>query len=357
MLQSKLIKTLIKLSTIGVRNKAKRKALKDKLFYKYVKEYQYSFNHKTLGKIYLPRYHPSYILPSTQPDIYNSDGQKLESFFLRDSIDNYCGFNTPSKYFIFDRYNYSLDTHFYAHEAMFETMGNPIKKYGLLIESEVIRPLDYEFLLKNKAAYEEFDAIFTFSDRVLNSCSNAVLAPLAATVWYGNPMYGGIFDENLYQNKSKEISIIASNLNVCPMHLLRQDVAIKCKQINNVDTYGAFDGGAYFDDISIPFADYRYSIAIENDITPYYFTEKILNCFASQTVPIYFGATKISDYFNPDGIISLNIGDLDNLDSVLKQCSKKDYLERLPAILDNYQRVFKYINVFDNIYNNHLKEK
>ena len=50
------------------------------------------------------------------------------------------------------------------------------------------------------------------------------------------------------------------------------------------------------------------ALIIENDITPYFFTEKITNCFISQTIPVYLGATQIHKFFNTDGIITISLG-------------------------------------------------
>lgn len=101
--------------------------------------------------------------------------------------------------------------------------------------------------------------------------------------------------------------------------------------------------------------DYRYSIIIENDITPYFFTEKITNCFISQTIPIYLGATQIHKFFNPDGIITISLEDLDRLGDILKQCTPQEYERRLPAILDNFERVKEYSSSWDWLYLHYFK--
>ena len=74
------------------------------------------------------------------------------------------------------------------------------------------------------------------------------------------------------------------------------------------------------------------------------------------TVPIYLGATKIDKFFNPDGIIQISLNDLDNIDKILLQCNEEDYMNRLSAVKDNYNRVQNYLNIEDYIYTNYLKE-
>jgi len=46
--------------------------------------------------------------------------------------------------------------------------------------------------------------------------------------------------------------------------------------------------------------DYEYSVAIENSSQRNYFTEKIIDCFLSWTIPLYWGCPNISEYF-PEG--------------------------------------------------------
>ena len=144
-----------------------------------------------------------------------------------------------------------------------------------------------------------------------------------------------------YKNKDKNISIIASNKKMCRGHVVRQTFARKCKAEHLADTFGKFDGGEYCA-IELPFQHYRYSITIENVSSPYYFTEKINNCFASMTIPIYLGASEIGKFYNPDGIITLKESDFDNLGEFLKQCTPEEYERRLPAVIDNYNRLMWY---------------
>ena len=48
---------------------------------------------------------------------------------------------------------------------------------------------------------------------------------------------------------------------------------------------------------------YMFNVAVENNQSETYFTEKLLNCFATGTVPIYFGATNLSPWFDMRGVI------------------------------------------------------
>ena len=89
---------------------------------------------------------------------------------------------------------------------------------------------------------------------------------------------------------------------------------------------------------------------MENEQNTYYFTEKIIDCFISMTLPIYIGARKIGDFFNKDGIIELNVEDLNHIDVILAHCTKEEYESRLEAIKDNYFRSLKYLNANNRLY-------
>ena len=91
---------------------------------------------------------------------------------------------------------------------------------------------------------------------------------------------------------------------------------------------------------------YRYSIIIENDIDELWYTEKILNCFATKTIPIYLGATKIGERFNSDGIIAVKDWReiLEVIDSLYRNGLDTLYHDSAvqEAIKDNFESVKPY---------------
>ena len=90
-----------------------------------------------------------------------------------------------------------------------------------------------------------------------------------------------------------------------------------------------------------------FSVCIENDDSDTYFTEKILDAFATGTIPIYKGTRKITNHFNEDGIIFLD-------DINIEDLTPEIYYSKQTAILDNYNRVLKF-NVLENwMYNQYL---
>ena len=306
-----------------------------------------NFRTTKYGKVYFPYYNPVVIPSGKEPEIYNKDGQKMRTFFLRDfhlAADP----THQSKYFMWDKFNIGLDVHFYSHNAMLETMGNPKYKFGILIESEAIVPNHYKIFEKNPGLAEQFKYIFTYSSDILEKIPNARFVPFASGIW------GDLCEADLYKHKTKICSFISSAKRMCPLHEFRYNLAHKCKNGHLCDTFGTFDGGPRVEHLSDTYRDYMFCICLENDITKLYFSERFTTALANQCIPIYLGATEIDKFFNPDGIIKLNPDD--DITEILKQCTPEEYKRRLPAILDNYERAKKYTNVWDFIYETYLKE-
>ncbi len=334
---------LYKLASTCIPSSQKRKAFRTK----YLKDSTYAYQHKGYGKIYPPLYNLNSNLPNEDYCLYNEFGEKLETFFIRDfhyAHSPHC----RSRYFHFDRYNLGLDTHFYTHEAMLETMGKPIRKYGAFLESEAIVPDSYEIFEKNKGLEKEFEAIFTYSEKILDSVENAKFVPFCAQLWNKN-----LNVEDLYTRKLKNISILSSDKRMCELHEFRYKLAHFCKKFALADTFGTFDGGNYVSSLENIYEDYRFTLCIENDISSYFFTERLTSALHAQTIPIYLGATKIDKFFNPDGIIKLSMDD--DIEKILKQCTKEEYERRLPAVLENYELSKKYSNVWDMMYEDYFK--
>ena len=149
--------------------------------------------------------------------------------------------------------------------------------------------------------------------------------------------------------------MICSEKLYTPMHKIRHKIAYDALATGKVDMFGGFQNGQMFPYKSATLTDYRYQIVVENDISPYYFTEKLIDCFASMTIPIYLGATKIHEFFNEDGIIKIN--ENSDISKVIKNLGVNDYNERLEAIKENYYKSLRYANINDLLYETYFKRK
>jgi len=90
-----------------------------------------------------------------------------------------------------------------------------------------------------------------------------------------------------------------------------------------------------------------HNIAIENNSEFNYFTEKLIDCFRTFTIPIYWGCTNIEDHFDVRGMIIIK--DLENVPEIIESITMSDYLNRMPFILKNYELSKAYWDVLNNI--------
>lgn len=84
-------------------------------------------------------------------------------------------------------------------------------------------------------------------------------------------------------------------------------------------------------------APYRFSIAMENATSDDYFSEKLVDCLLLETVPIYYGCPRISELFNPRGLISFSTRD--ELARILDDLTPARYEQMRPFILENKAKV------------------
>lgn len=311
------------------------------------------------GKIYLPIYSKSSPIIGEEYTFYNSRGEELIPFFYRGYAGSMLHSPLKGNYLYFDRFNCGLKNHLYMDGSMLEVIGSPDKKYGMFSEPKTIYPDPYEMVRQNKGLNSDFDLIFTHSENVLDLWDNARPFCYFASVWHILQDENGFLPANWYENKTKDISIVSSDKKMCNLHKFRIELAKKCQKEALADAFGTFQGAESLRTWASPdvyLDNYCYSIIIENDIDAYWFTEKILNCFATMTIPVYLGATKIGEYFNEDGIIRISEKDFDNIDRVLKQCTKEEYDARLDILKENYEKSKQFlVKPADRLYERYLR--
>ena len=107
--------------------------------------------------------------------------------------------------------------------------------------------------------------------------------------------------------KTKGISLVTSPKDWCPLHHARLELYNYFKDFGGVDVFYGDWNNPDIENIKPQdyLEHYKFSIIIENDIDDFWFTEKILNCFATKTIPIYVGAGRIEEIFNPAGILQV----------------------------------------------------
>jgi hypothetical protein len=95
-------------------------------------------------------------------------------------------------------------------------------------------------------------------------------------------------------------------------------------------------------DTKLPLFESMFHVSVENSIHDHYFTEKLIDCFRTFTIPIYWGTDAVLDIFDPRGII--HVRNLEDIQKTLASLTAKDYWSRLEAIAKNHALAGNYMN-------------
>jgi hypothetical protein len=201
----------------------------------------------------------------------------------------------------------------------------PDAEIKVLVQSEPpnLYIIFHEMVQKN---YQNFDLILTYDDRLLSLPNAVEFCPV-----------GSWISDNIQIEKRNQISyLMSSKLNGFAYHI-RYMIMRKFEKINSI---GDFELKWHRSPPRVPskdsfFANAKFNIACENQIMTNMFTEKLLDCFKTLTVPIYYGCTNIDKYFNPRGIIQFN--NINELDNILKNLTPEVYDEMLPYVNENFE--------------------
>lgn len=158
------------------------------------------------------------------------------------------------------------------------------------------------------------------------------------------------FDAIKSVKKTRTLSIIASKKRNLKGHRLRHKLIDKIYKTEiskhiDIDTLGR--GYKPFDEKHEGLVPYQFSVVIENAREYDYFSEKLLDCLICETIPIYWGAPNISEYFDMDGIIECR--SLDELLMAIKMIPMINTEHMMGAIRINKEKAINYSNIYRNI--------
>ena len=176
-------------------------------------------------------------------------------------------------------------------------------KFIWLLESREIIPDQYKFIEDNyDFVASRVDGIFTADQRLTHEAG-----PDGKFLYCLSNAAPWVMDRDIY-TKSKLVSMIASNKGYTEGHRRRLRVVQAY-----VDKFGQDDLYVWGLTHELPLKEksrglreYMFSFACENANYPTYFTEKLTDCFACGTIPVYYGTAGVAQYFDADGIIFLD---------------------------------------------------
>ena len=209
--------------------------------------------------------------------------------------------------------------------------------------------------------HTKFDLILTYDSKLLTlpnaqlrfpmwRCLNKNLHKREWPLLADNSLY------KLYE-KSKNLSCISSNKAFLEGHRKRLEFVkhiLEGEYKNNIDMYGVG-----FNEIAGKIEglkDYRFSIAIENEIKTNWITEKLSDCFLTGVIPIYYGCPNVGDFFDLNGILTFSTKE--ELDSIIKDITlngEEIYQSKLKSVKNNFKIVDKYSINMDQLYDKYLK--
>jgi hypothetical protein len=238
----------------------------------------------------------------------------------------------------------SANISIHIDQGLFYPTNKNKLNFGWIAESSSIIP---EIINQTKnninQLKENFKYIFTHDERIINIDSDFFKFTLPnALPWIQN--------KKIYK-KNQLCSFIVSNKNWTSGHKFRLEILNKYKE--KIDHYGRgfpnelpwsyIENGVEESGKLLALKNYFFSFAFENDNYQSIFCEKITDCFATGTIPIFWGTPNISNFFDKEGIIIFD-EDFDfsklteefyhskkiNIENNLQQCidldSSEDYI-------------------------------
>ncbi len=212
-------------------------------------------------------------------------------------------------------------------------------KVAMLVEPLIISPASYEWIRKN---HNKFYKVLTFDKDLLSLGENFEFYP-----------HGGCWIEtkdHMIYNKSKLLSIIASDKKTTEGHRLRHKIInVLDENKINIDKFGKYSD-SFIEYKLDALKDFAFSFIIENSKRDFYFSEKLIDCLITGTVPIYWGCPSIGDFFDLNGMIIFD--NTEDLLTKINSLSLEKYQSMLPSIKNNFELAKNYLTSEDWLFYN-----
>lgn len=208
------------------------------------------------------------------------------------------------------------------------------KKVLWLIEPRAVRDRSYLDVIN----YEnKFDHILTYDTDLLKRSDKYVKYVVGQSRITK--------EEKSIYDKTKMVSMIASNKTLTVGHRFRHEISDKLSSKYGIDMWGS--GYKGFNHKMDPLKDYRFSISVMNSKVDNFFTEILVDNFLLGTIPIFWGCPNIDEYFDINGVLIFD--DVNELEDILKNLSEDLYIEKMESIKNNFELAQKYVSTDDYI--------
>lgn len=203
----------------------------------------------------------------------------------------------------------------------------------------------------------KYDLILDHDVDVLSSCDNS-LKFLYGSTWLNrgkinHPDSLGEYVDTEYGNEFS-VSFLASWYPIDrPGYKLRQETYLRKNEITIPKVF--YESVKSFNNPPNPLPNGEkeclfnsmFHLCSENQSVENYFTEKIIDCFLTKTIPIYWGCPNIAEYFDSDGIIFIE--NVDDLINKVNNLTEDYYNERKDVIEKNKKIAITYANLSERV--------
>lgn len=218
-------------------------------------------------------------------------------------------------------------------------------------------------IIKNSFQY---DLILTTEQEIIDSTPNSLFFPYGGT-WLNKKIGAhndslGVFDDGIIKSTNKKfaVSFLTTSHLGKSGYFLRQKIwqnkhSVKIPNFFYSSTRYPTNGhsvvgrGIFSSDIHDGFLpnddkfslfDCQFSIAVESSRENSYFTEKLIDCLLTKTVPIYWGCPNVDEFFDKRGI--LHFKNYEEYIEIVNSLDETTYEKMKPYINANYEKAKEY---------------
>lgn len=155
--------------------------------------------------------------------------------------------------------------------------------------------------------HRRFSRVLTHDSELMSSCRNAVFMPLGSSYIHPDDRRG-------VEPKQFGVSFVCGSKRLLEGHHLRQRLWLRQQEIriphefwiSSRDPIPPVDRNPCLPEVSSAKSRvfrWQFHICVENCRIDNYFSEKLIDCLVTGTVPIYRGCPNIADFFDPRGMM------------------------------------------------------
>lgn len=244
----------------------------------------------------------------------------------------------------FENFNFDLDVSVSISVDTFEMNDSAKYKILLLYLGEPTQTLPHIKIDDN--TINKFDKIYTHNSNILEKFSQAEFLAFGSC-W--------IDFKDLNLKKKNHITFVTSTKNFTEGHNLRHKIYDYFKNLDQINGFEIYQHKSppFHSRRNDFFEHAKYHVAVENCKEKNYFSEKLIDCFATKTIPIYCGCPNIDNFFDVDGMILFD--DFEDLKNKINKIDETFYESKINSIEKNYELAKQYYG--DNCITKRLPKK